>query len=1207
MEIDVSKEAIGKFLEGRNPQKYIVGVETTYYTNKVDLIINDPKRGKYIITETYKPFIWMKHAAGKILYGGDTTLTRQKLNEAKIFLEILRIQDDNGKVPKRLQDGYKYILTGSGSYQQLLKFFEDGGVDVFGEHKEYFMTLPPTEQYLIQSGKRLFKGFEDYNDVHRLQFDIETTGLDPKKNTMFLIGIKDNRGYENVIEIRGATPQEKKQSEIKAIAKFFKVVDELKPDIIAGYNSENFDFSFMDGRCTKLGYEMKNFSKTLNDGKKLYFKEGATIKLGAETEYYNQTIMWGYNIIDIAHAVRKAQAINSSIKKWGLKYITKFSGIAKPNRIYVPGDKLSTIWEDTENEYAINEENGDWYKITEKKPLQEGYNITTGAIIVNRYLLDDLWETEQIDYIYNQASFLLSKILPTTYAKSSTMGTASIWKLIMCAWSYEKKIGVPALESKRDFTGGLSRLLEVGFAKNVAKLDYAALYPNIEITHDISPDLDITKAMINMLLYIAESRDEFKELKNTNAELAALEKDPVKKKEYEALKSLFDKKQLPLKILANSFFGSFGAPYIFPWGDTDCAEETTCRGRQYLRLMVKFFTNRGFKALVMDTDGVNFSLPDNCDDIKYISDGTHRFNKSGQEYRGLSAAVAEFNDLYMEGRMGLDVDEIALATINFARKNYADLLVDKKGKTTVKLVGNTIKSKKMPGYIEDFLDIACELLLNDKGYDFIEKYYEHVEKIYTYQIPLVKIASKGRVKYTIDAYKARCLKKNKAGNPLPKQAHMELIINAGLTPDLGEMIYYVNNGTIKSDGDLKSVDKNKMGKKEKNLYFTEHGCYPKKDIEIILNCKLIPKDQIENDPDLTTDEYNVPKYLDAFNKRIKPLLVCFHHDIREKIMIDMVKDKKTKKLVLEERQYFTKKQAELCAGIPYEACDQDTYEDLMRMEDKEIYFWTKMEPRGVVPNHISKDDWESLKLDYLKRMREKRINDTIIEAINLDIVIRKLEVSDLDIIKETGKIPEEIKNIVIPKMIDGDVYFISRKLTNDLITCVTEVNYGLIGDVILKFEEEAIKRSEYYKTLDLEKSAKENSSIYEMWLEYIGEKVEIVEEIKESKKAKKKAKDDEDEDDIDSDELLTDEDNSEEIEPDKSEVEIEIPLESLKRKGSPMKLHERVENSNEDDISETETLPIMTEEELISYDDEVIFPEPEEIIPIEDEEDEWNF
>jgi DNA polymerase elongation subunit (family B) len=1189
MEIDVSKEAIGKFLEGRNPQKYIVGVEATYYSNKVDLIINDPKRGKYIVTDTFKPFIWMKHDAGKLLYGGDRNLTRQKLTESKIFLEILRVKNDAGSTPKRLEDGYKYLLTGSGSYQQLLKFFEDGGVDVFGEHKEYFMTLPPTEQFLIQSGKRLFKGFEDYNDIHRLQFDIETTGLDANKEKTFLIGIKDNRGYERVLNVKGNTPQELKLSEIKAIADFFKIVDELKPDIIAGYNSENFDFSFLNTRCERLGYEMKNFSKTLNEDKKLYFKKDSTLKLGAETEYYNQTIMWGYNVIDIAHAVRKAQAINSSIKKWGLKYITKFSGIAKPNRVYVPGDIIYKTWADKENQYAINKENGEWYKITEKKPLSDGYEITTGDLIVNQYLLDDLWETEQIDYIYNQASFLLSKILPTTYAKSSTMGTASIWKLIMCAWSYEKKLGVPALEPKREFTGGLSRLLEVGFAKNVGKLDYAALYPNTEITHNISPELDITNAMINMLLYIAESRDEFKELKNINAELAAMEKDPTKKKEYDALKSLYDKKQLPLKILANSFFGSFGAPYLFPWGDTDCAEETTCRGRQYLRLMVKFFTDRGFRALVMDTDGVNFAIPEDIDTITYVSDGTHRFNKAGQEYTGLSAVVAEFNDLYMEGRMGLDVDEVALATINFARKNYADLLVDKKGKTTVKLVGNTIKSKKMPGYIEDFLDVAVELLLNNNGYEFIEKYYEHVEKIYTYQIPLVKIASKGRVKYTMAAYNARTLKKNKAGNPLPKQAHMELLLNAGLSPDLGEMVYYVNTGTIKSDGDLKTVTIGKLSKKEEKEYFIKNGHYPKYEKEIILNCKLIPKDQIENDPDLTTDEYNVPKYLSAFNKRIEPLLVCFHPDIREKIMIDMIKDKQTKKLVLQERQYFTKKQAELCAGMPYETKDQDTYEDLMRMEDKEIYFWTKMEPRGIVPNHISKEDWESLKLDYLKRMREKRINDSKIELINLDKALRKLEVADLDKIKETGKIPDDIKNIVTPKMADNEIYFMSKTLTDDLVTCLTAVNYGLIGDVLFKFEEESIKRAEYYKTLDLEKYSKENLSLYEMWLEYLGEKVEIEEEIKATvKRNKKKTDDDNSEEEL----IEEDDDNPDDLEPNEPEVEIIIPLEILNRKGSPIKIHERTEDLNESDLITNETSN-ETSNDIIEVQEE--------------EDDEWNF
>jgi hypothetical protein len=34
---------------------------------------------------------------------------------------------------------------------------------------------------------------------------------------------------------------------------------------------------------------------------------------------------------------------------------------------------------------------------------------------------------------------------------------------------------------------------------------------------------------------------------------------------------------------------------------TDCAEETTCRGRQYLRLMVKFFYGKyNFRPLVGD-------------------------------------------------------------------------------------------------------------------------------------------------------------------------------------------------------------------------------------------------------------------------------------------------------------------------------------------------------------------------------------------------------------------------------------------------------------------------------------------------------------------------------------------------------------------------------------------------------------------------------
>ena len=59
------------------------------------------------------------------------------------------------------------------------------------------------------------------------------------------------------------------------------------------------------------------------------------LKLANEVETYVQTSIWGYNVIDIIHSVRRAQAINSSIKSAGLKYITKFINAEAPDRVYI--------------------------------------------------------------------------------------------------------------------------------------------------------------------------------------------------------------------------------------------------------------------------------------------------------------------------------------------------------------------------------------------------------------------------------------------------------------------------------------------------------------------------------------------------------------------------------------------------------------------------------------------------------------------------------------------------------------------------------------------------------------------------------------------------------------------------------------------------------------------------------------------------------
>ncbi|MFN9980704.1 MAG: hypothetical protein ACK53Y_12340, partial [bacterium] len=92
--------------------------------------------------------------------------------------------------------------------------------------------------------------------------------------------------------------------------------------------------------------------------------------------------------------------------------------------------------------------------------------------------------------------------------------------------------------------------------------------------------------------------------------------------------------------------------------------------------------------------------------------------KEGKEYVGADADVAEYNDLFLRGEMGLDIDGVWPSTINVARKNYA-LLTDK-GK--VKLTGNTIKSKKLQTYVAEFLDTGLRMLLDGKGGEFLDFY-----------------------------------------------------------------------------------------------------------------------------------------------------------------------------------------------------------------------------------------------------------------------------------------------------------------------------------------------------------------------------------------------------------------------------------------------------------------------------------------------------
>jgi DNA polymerase elongation subunit (family B) len=591
----ISQEVIENFLNGGDPEKYIVSVEYDYKTNKIYKIIQDPEKGKHIKQDTFTPFLWVGNLSGLNFYQNNKSQQKNKMGEHGILIEKLETGGND-----RLEKGLTYIVKSIKGYTNLINFFKQGGIDPWNEKvKHLFTILTPVEQYLIQKNKRLFKDIEDYSDVHRFVFDIETTGLDPNVDKIILIGVKDNRNLKETINAFG------EDGEKKCIEKFFSLIKEIKPTIISGYNSASFDWPFILKRASILNVDVKGLTQIFTS-KGMKEKEGF-LKLANEIEPYTQHIIWGFNIIDICHSVRRAQAINSEIKSWGLKYITKYLEKEKTNRVYVDGSKISKIYLENES-YYLNPKTGNYKQIgdvgtenlLERYPGK--YEIWTGKKIIEQYLDDDLYETMVVDDSFSQSTFLLSKLIPTTYERVSTMGTATLWKIIMLAWSYENKLAIPSKDEKRPITGGLSRLLTVGYSKNIVKFDYASLYPSIQLVYDVFPDCDIMGVQKSMLKYFRNIRIKYKnlagELKNS---------DPV-------ASEMYDRKQLPIKIFINAYFGSLSAPQVFPWGDMNMGETITCVGRQFLRMVIMFYMKKQYKPLVMDS--VEYDTPVFLKDIE---------------------------------------------------------------------------------------------------------------------------------------------------------------------------------------------------------------------------------------------------------------------------------------------------------------------------------------------------------------------------------------------------------------------------------------------------------------------------------------------------------------------------------------------------------------------------------------------------------------
>ena len=132
-----------------------------------------------------------------------------------------------------------------------------------------------------------------------------------------------------------------------------------------------------------------------------------------------------------------------------------------------------------------------------------------------------------------------------------------------------------------------------------------------------------------------------------------------------------------------------------------------------------------------------------------------------------------------------------------------------------------------------------------------------------------------------------------------------------------------------------------------NATKSSHGDVQKKGDSIQQNCYMLDVETVEKNPELT-GEYNVPRAITTFNKRIEPLLVVFQQEVRDGLLVTNPED----------RAIFTTSQCELINGMPFDETDQDKLEDVLQISEQEMIYWGK---RGLNPDYmyeLAEEDWK---------------------------------------------------------------------------------------------------------------------------------------------------------------------------------------------------------------------------------------------------------
>jgi DNA polymerase I len=384
----------------------------------------------------------------------------------------------------------------------------------------------------------------------------------PDKNPVIIISLATNTGEEQQLLAEDSDDK-------RIIESFIAFVRKFDPDIIVGFGSNQHDWQYLATRAKK---QAVNFFVDRTD-------------TAPHTSVYGHVSITGRANIDWFDFTDELP----EVKLKTLENIADYLDVMKL-------DKRTLL---DEAEYAEH-----WKSKQKRQTLLKHSKENTASIMgITQAMLD----------FATQLSSLVG--LPLDHVGTAAVGFRVEWFLTREAYKIGELIPKRQERPYIPYTGGVVLPPKPGMHENIAVLDFKAMYPNIMITYNVSPDTYIppdepdppsgtnTAPEVKhrfrkepsgfykeILTSLIQARDEIRR---------KLKKLDPKSPEYRAL----DARQKAVKVITNATYGYTG--WIGArWYIKPVAEAAAAWGRETIQKTIKLAEKTGLQIIYSDTDSI---------------------------------------------------------------------------------------------------------------------------------------------------------------------------------------------------------------------------------------------------------------------------------------------------------------------------------------------------------------------------------------------------------------------------------------------------------------------------------------------------------------------------------------------------------------------------------------------------------------------------